>query len=296
MIQNSTAKDETIGSNYDDSGAMIYIVTVLLWYSIGIIFMLAMQMKARSEITEESARRRTKLLIRNLRDHTNTKEILGNWNTWEHEELVDKEKRARLWEIYLGTKDHIRDKLNTETARIRNMEKRLATIKGVHRSTDETLLLAGKEKFYYRSRSYSRQIPTQLSTIQEPSTLRRRSSLDQQTLERWKALANQSKTHEQMPWSIRKLLIRKYFRRHTKKPLPIIHQDSTISNPIADDLLSFTNQINMLTRHRTEPSLNELSTCDERQNPYLTYFFTPTNRPSILTTQFYPASSEHSMK
>ncbi|CAF3505854.1 unnamed protein product [Rotaria sp. Silwood1] len=79
MIQNSTAKDETIGSNYDDSGAMIYIVTVLLWYSIGIIFMLAMQMKARSEITEESARRRTKLLIRNLRDHTNTKEILGKF-------------------------------------------------------------------------------------------------------------------------------------------------------------------------------------------------------------------------
>ncbi|CAF4142854.1 unnamed protein product [Rotaria sordida] len=76
MIQNNTTKDETIGSNYDYSGAMTYIIVVLLWYSVGIIFMLGMQMKARSEIIEESARRRTKLVIRNLRDHTNTKEIL----------------------------------------------------------------------------------------------------------------------------------------------------------------------------------------------------------------------------
>jgi hypothetical protein len=64
-------------SNYDSTGAMVYIIIVLLWYSIGIIFMLGMQMRARSEAIEESARRRTKLLIRNLRDHTNTKEILG---------------------------------------------------------------------------------------------------------------------------------------------------------------------------------------------------------------------------
>lgn len=64
-------------NTYDDTGAMIYIVIVLLWYSIGIIFMLGMQMRARSELIEESARRRTKLLIRNLRDHSNTKEILG---------------------------------------------------------------------------------------------------------------------------------------------------------------------------------------------------------------------------
>jgi hypothetical protein len=85
MIQNSTVKDETTTiiettlTNYDNTGAMVYIIAVLLWYSIGIIFMLGMQMRARSESIEESARRRTKLLIRNLRDHTNTKEILGEF-------------------------------------------------------------------------------------------------------------------------------------------------------------------------------------------------------------------------
>ncbi|CAF2523291.1 unnamed protein product [Rotaria sp. Silwood2] len=285
MIQNTTAKDETAENNYDDTGAMIYIIIVLLWYSVGIIFMLGMQMKARSEIIEESARRRTKLLIRNLRDHTNTKEIL--------EELVDKQKRARLWEIYLGTKDHTRDKLSAETARIRNIEKRLASIKGDHRLTNETLFPSGKGKLYLRSRSDSRQMTAQLSVIEEPSTLRRRSSFDQQTLERWKALANQSKTHEQMPWTIRKLMIRRYFRRLTKRPLPIIRQDSSITNPITDDLLSFTNQINILTQHHSELNLDELSTCDERQNPYLTYFFKPTSRPSILTSRLFPTLSEH---
>jgi hypothetical protein len=85
MIENNSTKDEiratveTVLNEYDDRGAMIYIIIVLLWYSIGIIFMLAMQMRARSEVIEASARRRTKLLIRNLRDHTNTKQILGKY-------------------------------------------------------------------------------------------------------------------------------------------------------------------------------------------------------------------------
>jgi hypothetical protein len=79
MVLNSTiaAVVEPVLNDYDDRGAMIYIIIVLLWYSIGILFMLGMQMRARSEFIEDSARRRTKLLIRNLRDHSNTKEILG---------------------------------------------------------------------------------------------------------------------------------------------------------------------------------------------------------------------------
>jgi hypothetical protein len=85
MSSNNHSNVETTRTNdvvstaihYDSTGAMIYIIIVLLWYSIGIIFMLGMQMRARSEAIEDSARRRTKLLIRNLRDHTNTKEILG---------------------------------------------------------------------------------------------------------------------------------------------------------------------------------------------------------------------------
>ena len=78
MNSNSTTTVvENEALKYDYTGAMIYIVIVLLWYSVGITFMLGMQMRARSEAIEGSARRKTKLLIRNLRDHTNTKEILG---------------------------------------------------------------------------------------------------------------------------------------------------------------------------------------------------------------------------
>lgn len=90
MNQTSTETTSTLSptpNSYDDTGAMIYIIIVLLWYSIGIIYMLAMQMRARSELIEESARRRTKLLIRNLRDHNNTKEILGKITKFERERV-----------------------------------------------------------------------------------------------------------------------------------------------------------------------------------------------------------------
>ncbi|CAF1035348.1 unnamed protein product [Rotaria magnacalcarata] len=296
MIQNSTvtvvettattiSTAVATSAGYDNTGAMIYIIIVLLWYSIGIIFMLGMQMKARSEIIEEAARRRTKRLIRNLRDQTNTKEIL--------EELADKQKRARLWEIYLGTKDERKTKLTeAETVRIRHIEKQLATLKRDRRLTNEALFASEAEKAFFRSRSDARQMTAKLSTIEEPSLLRRRSSFDPQTLERWKALANQSKSHEQMPWNTRKLVIRRYFRRLTGRPSSTTHQDSETTT---ENLLSFANQITTLARPLTEINLDEISSSDERQNPYLTYFYKPTSRPSILATQFFPTSSEPSI-
>jgi len=83
MINNSILEDNTtttVGlslTNYDSNGAMIYIIMVLLWYSIGIVFLLGMDMLTRSEEIEDSARRRARFLIRNERADTNTKEILG---------------------------------------------------------------------------------------------------------------------------------------------------------------------------------------------------------------------------
>ncbi|CAF1113993.1 unnamed protein product [Adineta ricciae] len=270
---------------YDYTGAMVYIVVVLFWYSVGIVFMLGMQMRARSEIIEETARRRTKLLIRNLRDQTNTKEIL--------EELVDKQKRARLWDIYLGDTTHAIDKLHRdETVRIRHIEKQLATINRNRRFTNETLFPTEEEAVHFRSRSDSRQISSGLSHVEVQRNLRRRSSFDQQTLERWKALADRSKTHEQMPWTIRKLVIRRYFRRPVRKPPSIIQQNSVTSNRTGDDLISFTNQIHLLTRHHSEILLNQSTNHLERQNPYLTYFYTSLRRPSILSSNFFSVSSE----
>jgi len=76
MIKNSTLNDNII-TDYDINGAVIYIIIVLLWYSFSIVFVLRMQMSSHSEEVEDSLRRRTRSLIRNLRDHYNKKEILG---------------------------------------------------------------------------------------------------------------------------------------------------------------------------------------------------------------------------
>ena len=185
-------------------------------------------MRARSELIEETARRRTKLLIRNLRDHSNTKEILGNTIIRKKlivvfilmflEELLDKQKRARLWDIYLGTTIESKDKLTrAESMRIRHIEKQLANINRNRRLTNETVIPTANNVLYFRSRSDSRQMPSQSAVPSDALALRRRSSFDQQTLERWKVLANQEKPHEQLPWTMRKLLIRRYFRRLPKK-------------------------------------------------------------------------------
>lgn len=103
------------------------------------------------------------------------------------EELVDKEKREKLWEIYFNrtTDDCL---LPAENLRIRNIEKQLALIN--------------------RNRS--------VRLLPNPRRIRRRSSFDQQILERWKLLVEQCKTSEQLPWKLQLLLIRRHFRRHYK--------------------------------------------------------------------------------
>ncbi|CAF1547995.1 unnamed protein product, partial [Rotaria sordida] len=207
MIKNSTLKNnvttiiETSLTNYEINGAIIYIVIVLLWYSAGIVFMLGMQMSTRSEEIEDSVKRRTRTFIRNINDHNNKKEIL--------EELVDKENRDRLWDIYLGTTGDSKDCLtHAETVRIRNIKKQLATIKRNHHLTYDTLLPSTYEMHCVRSRSEIRP-----DTFQSSSGTtcfhRRRSSLDQQALDRLKELTNQPKLYDQLPWSIRKLIIRR---------------------------------------------------------------------------------------
>lgn len=209
------------------------------------------------------------------------------------EELVDKEKRARLWEIYLGTKTLSKEKVtHAETARIRHIEKQLAHLNRNRRLTNDTLAPTTDEIPYERSRSDSRQITTD---EERPLGLRRRSSFDQQTLERWKALANQSKTSEQVPWNIRKIMIRRYFRRHQKKPLAPIYQEPPIINPTIDNFLLFTDHINFLTQHRSESDLDQTNTDDEQSDSYARYFYTSTNRPETVSEKFSPASSQHSL-
>jgi len=77
-IMNSTITfHQSTVINYDSTGAILFIIVVLFWYSMSIVCMLGMQIKARNETVEDCARRRAKLLIETLRDQTHTKQILG---------------------------------------------------------------------------------------------------------------------------------------------------------------------------------------------------------------------------
>ena len=77
LKDNITIVPEVPLSDYDTNGAMIYIMVVLFWYSIGIVFILGMQISTRSDEIEDSTKRRERVSIRNLRDDNNTREILG---------------------------------------------------------------------------------------------------------------------------------------------------------------------------------------------------------------------------
>jgi len=63
--------------SYDSVGAIIFIVVVLLWYSLSIVFLLGMQMNASIDIVEDSLRCSSQLFTQNFREKTNNKKILG---------------------------------------------------------------------------------------------------------------------------------------------------------------------------------------------------------------------------
>jgi hypothetical protein len=209
----------------DPTGAILFIIVVLFWYSMCMVCMLGMQIKARDETIEDCARRRAKLLIENLRDQTHTKQILGiNYKTKIYylilfffgfsEELVDKQKRDRLWNIYLDRTDDNDKLIRADIVRIRNIEKQLAIINQNRIFINESLIT----NYCTRSDSQST-ISPDVSFIENRARVRRRSSLDQQIIERWKCLVEQCKTHQQLPWKIQKLMIRRHFRRHYKAML-----------------------------------------------------------------------------
>ncbi|CAF3224126.1 unnamed protein product, partial [Rotaria sp. Silwood2] len=75
-IDESKAIVELISKDYDVIGAISFIIVVLLWYSMGMVCMLCMQIKVRDETFEYYAKRRANILIETLRDQTHTKQIL----------------------------------------------------------------------------------------------------------------------------------------------------------------------------------------------------------------------------
>ncbi|CAF1174256.1 unnamed protein product [Rotaria sordida] len=147
-----------------------------------------MQMETSDETLEESINSSTKLFVQNFRDQNNNKQIL--------EELVNKQKRDKLWDIYLGTSGDMNDKIiRADMVRIRNIEKQLANMNEYHRNNNEWSSV------------------TDLSILSSRLRTRHRSSLDHKILEEWKMLADELKTHENWPWTIQKLIIRRHLRR-----------------------------------------------------------------------------------
>lgn len=77
IINAPTAINEIASTQYDSQGALFFILIVLLWYAIGVISMLGIQIRARSDTIDDSARRRAKFFLQTLHDQTETKQILG---------------------------------------------------------------------------------------------------------------------------------------------------------------------------------------------------------------------------
>ncbi len=63
-------------NSYDSVGAVVFIVGVIMWYSLSVILLLGMQTMSPTEIIEDSIRH-SKLFTQNFREKTNNKKILG---------------------------------------------------------------------------------------------------------------------------------------------------------------------------------------------------------------------------
>ncbi|UJR15495.1 hypothetical protein I4U23_002438 [Adineta vaga] len=190
---------KTIISN-EKFGEIMFIVIVILWYASSIVFLLKMQTDTTTDMFDNSTKRSTRLFVQSLRDQTNNTEVL--------KELVDKQKRDKLWDIYLGDS---RDKvMRAESRRIRNIEKQLATVDPYRRDSVQRIL---DDSFIQDLDSDLGSVNTDSSSSNTRVRTRRRSSIDHQILEQWKLLANELKPHEYWPWAIQRLFIRRHLRR-----------------------------------------------------------------------------------
>ena len=146
------------------------------------------------------------------------------WFSLSTEELADKVKRDKLWDIYLGESDPnvSNEKLiQAEIIRIRHIEKQLAVINQNHRVLQENLV---SDSFQFPSQSIFE------STRENRFRVRRRSSFDQQIIEQWKRFGEQCRNHEQLPWAIQKHIIRRHFRRRQKELLKEFEQINAYIN------------------------------------------------------------------
>jgi len=210
------------------------------------------------------------------------------------EELADKQNRDKLWNIYLGKTDNNTDKLKrAESHRIRNIKKQLAGINRTRVIMNETLISPVLHSCIRRKSFDSQSVL--IPNLQ--SRTRRRSSFDQQIIEQWKSIINESKAHQQLPWAIRKRLISRHFRRYCQNSsnefdrIDTTRNDSSVNHEhletIDDEqchLLPSHKEIN----HNSRPVFKDI---DNRLNPYMTYFHLPINENFESNTQDLPLAA-----
>ncbi|CAF0927491.1 unnamed protein product [Rotaria sordida] len=188
---------------YDTSGAIIFIVGVLVWYSLGVVCLLRMQTISSSVVIENSSKHSTKLFNRSFREKRDRKIIL--------EELVDKENRDKLWDIYFGTSDDMNNKIiHKEPFRIRNIQRRLEMIDKDNQDDNERIQFSQghkdpDSKYFSLSRNKS--------SSDRRLYVKHHSLVDRQTLEEWEKNVDSVKISENYSLTIPRLFTRRHSRR-----------------------------------------------------------------------------------
>ncbi|CAF0779659.1 unnamed protein product [Rotaria sordida] len=286
-INESTVINVLTSIDYDPIGAAYFMIIVLLWYSISVVGMLGMQIRTRTEIIEDCIQRRVKLFIKTLRDQTQTKQIL--------EELVDKQKRDKLWKIYFGKTYNKNDKLkHAEILRIKNIKKQLAIVNHNHMIMNDTFISPIVNHCIHHQLSNSRsKFISKFSSIENQKCIRHRSSFNRQIIQRWKLIIDQNKAYrQQIPWTIKKIFIHRYFQRY--------YQNSLLNIPTMESVRTYqyletidNKQCHLLSPSSSHKKINNNSCqiirkIDKPLNPYITYFHLPINENFKTNIQNLP--------
>lgn len=130
------------------------------------------------------------------------------------EELLDKDKRDKLWDIYLGASGELNDRATqAERLRIQHMERTLANMKEKNRDNQRSVRFMSDNRSLHSNLSSS--APNLLS-MDGRLRVRRQLSRDQQLLEQWQAIMGDFRVNENWPWAIQRLFIQRHLRRQRR--------------------------------------------------------------------------------
>ena len=128
-------------------------------------------------------------------------------------ELANKEKRDQLWKIYFGEGKSINEQVRrAEIFRVRNIECQVS-MNATDDETSKTVASSVNHSSIIYLEDSHRSTMTDYSLFMSNQRLRRRSSIDYQIINEWKAVSDQLKKHDVWPWMIRRRLIRQHLKR-----------------------------------------------------------------------------------